>query len=276
MPRDELRQPLRKRSLSERLWAKRRGRDHCLRRSCRHHGGGRHLVSRIPHPFAGEPVVVAAIPPAEELKTSSNHAETAAEESPQPTRAAEPSWRSRKHRPRITRRKPPSSWRCTGRSRPHRSPMSWSRAGWTFAARVETGPQAVRCLCPGHAHRGDHLGPAQDRHPARRHGHQSAPDQKAIKELPGDVSFGFRALWREPAGAGQQGACQGARGHASAAARATRLSGNQSRSADIAVRCAGRGEPQIAPLDAQSICRLHRHHQLHGRPVSAVPDSLAP
>ena len=72
MPRDELRQPLRKRSPAERLWAKRPGAlpvASLLALTVFLAGGV--WVSRLPHPFAGEPIVTAAIPPPEELKTSS-------------------------------------------------------------------------------------------------------------------------------------------------------------------------------------------------------------
>lgn len=72
MPRDELRQPLRKRSLGERLWAKRPSVFSTVAASlvALFIGGGV-WIARIPHPFAGEPIVTAAIPPVEELKTSS-------------------------------------------------------------------------------------------------------------------------------------------------------------------------------------------------------------
>ncbi len=87
MRRDELRQPLRRRSLSERLWAKRPGR--LAMASALALAGylalGLWLV-RAPYPFAGEPVVTAAIPPAEEVETSSI---TAAEETPVDVPAAE-------------------------------------------------------------------------------------------------------------------------------------------------------------------------------------------
>ena len=72
MPRDELRQPLKKRTLRERLW---------LRRPSAYAStaaaiamffiGGGIWVARIPSPFAGEPIFVAAIPPPEELTTAS-------------------------------------------------------------------------------------------------------------------------------------------------------------------------------------------------------------
>lgn len=75
MPRDELRQPLRQRSTAERLWAKR---PTALTLAC---GlavlgfvSGSTWVARLPHPFAGEPVVTAAIPPVEELKTAATDA----------------------------------------------------------------------------------------------------------------------------------------------------------------------------------------------------------
>jgi len=72
MRRDELRQPLRKRSLSERLWAKRPGRLAVASALALAGYVGLGLwLARTPHPFAGEPVVTAAIPPAEEVQTSS-------------------------------------------------------------------------------------------------------------------------------------------------------------------------------------------------------------
>jgi hypothetical protein len=72
MRRDELRQPLRKRSLSERLWAKRPSRFAVASAVALagYVGLGLWLV-RTPHPFAGEPIVTAAIPAAEEVQTSS-------------------------------------------------------------------------------------------------------------------------------------------------------------------------------------------------------------
>ncbi len=72
MSRDELRQPLTKRSLSERLWAKRPS--PLLATSILAACGFIALSAwaiHTPHPFAGEPLVTAAIPPIEELKTAS-------------------------------------------------------------------------------------------------------------------------------------------------------------------------------------------------------------
>jgi uncharacterized protein len=87
MRRDELRQPLRKRTFSERLWAKRPG--SLAAASALALAGylvlGLWLV-RVPHPFAGEPVVIAAVPPAEEVQTASI---TAAEETPVEAAVAE-------------------------------------------------------------------------------------------------------------------------------------------------------------------------------------------
>ncbi len=72
MSRDELRQPLRKRSLRERLWAKRPSAYAAVSVSVLTlFVAGGIWLSRIPHPFAGEPVVIAQIPPPEELKTAS-------------------------------------------------------------------------------------------------------------------------------------------------------------------------------------------------------------
>ena len=93
MPRDELRQPLRRRSTSERLWSKRPSAltAVALLTFVGFVSGGIWL-SRIPHPFAGEPIVMAAIPPVEELKTGStdkapDDGETAAAEELQPPEA---------------------------------------------------------------------------------------------------------------------------------------------------------------------------------------------
>jgi hypothetical protein len=86
MPRDELRQPLRKRSLGERLWAKRPSlfASAAILVTAAMVGGGV-WISRIPHPFAGEPVVVAMVPPAKELTTAS----TSAAEDPPPEESPE-------------------------------------------------------------------------------------------------------------------------------------------------------------------------------------------
>ncbi len=78
MPRDELRQPLRRRSLKERLWAKRPSALSLTAVSLvALLGGGGVWLSRIPHPFAGEPVVMAAVPPLKELTTASTEPSTA-------------------------------------------------------------------------------------------------------------------------------------------------------------------------------------------------------
>ena len=72
MARDELRQPLRRRSLPERLWAKRPSALAVASvLAVTGFAAGGFALSRLSHPFAGEPVVTAAIPPPEELKTAS-------------------------------------------------------------------------------------------------------------------------------------------------------------------------------------------------------------
>lgn len=86
MSRDELRQPLRKRSPGERLWAKRPS--PLLAASAFAAIGFAALSAwalHTPYPFAGEPVFSAAIPAVEELKTASTtppQEEVVAEESP--------------------------------------------------------------------------------------------------------------------------------------------------------------------------------------------------
>ena len=72
MRRNELRQPLRKRTAVERLWARRPS---LLQAASIATIAGLALSAawliRIPHPLAGEPVVVLSIPPIEEVKTAS-------------------------------------------------------------------------------------------------------------------------------------------------------------------------------------------------------------
>jgi polysaccharide deacetylase 2 family uncharacterized protein YibQ len=72
MPRDELRQPLRKRSLAERLWAKRPGL-FGLASAFIAAGfiAGASWLALTPRPFAGEPIITATIPPLTELATAS-------------------------------------------------------------------------------------------------------------------------------------------------------------------------------------------------------------
>ena len=69
---DELRQPLKKRSRFERLWAKRPSlllTAYVLTLAC--FIGAGTWARHIPNPFAGEPIVIAKIPPAEEIVTAS-------------------------------------------------------------------------------------------------------------------------------------------------------------------------------------------------------------
>jgi polysaccharide deacetylase 2 family uncharacterized protein YibQ len=72
MSRDELRQPLRKRSLGERLWARRPSPllAVSLLTACGFVALSAWAV-QTPYPFAGEPIITAAIPPLEEMKTAS-------------------------------------------------------------------------------------------------------------------------------------------------------------------------------------------------------------
>jgi uncharacterized protein len=70
MARDELKQPLRRRSVTERLWARRPSLlavTSTLVFSCFLAGGA--VLTRMPHPFAGEPIIMALIPPAQMLKS---------------------------------------------------------------------------------------------------------------------------------------------------------------------------------------------------------------
>ncbi len=80
MSRDELRQPLKKRSMGQRLWARRP--TALFAASLLATGGfaGLGLWAAVtPYPFAGEPIVIAAIPAAEEIKAAASE-ETASVE----------------------------------------------------------------------------------------------------------------------------------------------------------------------------------------------------
>jgi polysaccharide deacetylase 2 family uncharacterized protein YibQ len=72
MSRDELRQPLRKRGLGERLWAKRPSSLFAVSvlAACVIVALSAWAI-QTPYPFAGEPIITAAIPPLEEMKTAS-------------------------------------------------------------------------------------------------------------------------------------------------------------------------------------------------------------
>jgi uncharacterized protein len=72
MRRDELKQPLHKRSLSQRLWGKRPGALSCAYTlAIAGLVGGSAWTARQPMPFAGEPIVMVAVAPPEEIKTAS-------------------------------------------------------------------------------------------------------------------------------------------------------------------------------------------------------------
>jgi uncharacterized protein len=72
MRRDELKQPLHKRSLSQRLWAKRPGALTCAYAlAITAFVAGGTWLAKQPLPFAGEPILVFAVPSVEEIKTAS-------------------------------------------------------------------------------------------------------------------------------------------------------------------------------------------------------------
>ena len=87
MPRDELRQPLKRLSLRQRLWAKRPS---ALATASAIallvFAGGGLWLSRIPYPFAGEPIVTVQIPPIQDLTTAST---TPAAEKPEASEASD-------------------------------------------------------------------------------------------------------------------------------------------------------------------------------------------
>jgi uncharacterized protein len=89
MRRDELRQPLQRRTLTARLWSKRPGLlalSYALTLLAFAAGG--YVAVKTPNPFAGEPVIVAKIPKPEEIITAST--EPIAEAEPVETAEGEP------------------------------------------------------------------------------------------------------------------------------------------------------------------------------------------
>lgn len=103
MFRDELKQPLRKKSLGQRLWAKRPSLLACAYAlTLAGFGGGGYWAMRQDLPFAGEPIITVSVPPAEEITTASTSpadaATTSADQAeaeapvaePEPDIAAEP------------------------------------------------------------------------------------------------------------------------------------------------------------------------------------------
>lgn len=72
MPRDELRQPLKRRSTAERLWSRRPGALAFVAvLTVANYATAALWLARIPQPFAGEPIITAQIPPLEEVPTAS-------------------------------------------------------------------------------------------------------------------------------------------------------------------------------------------------------------
>ncbi len=202
MPRDELRQPLRRRSLRERLWAKRPSAFAlaCCSVVALFAVGGTWAV-RTPHPFAGEPVVTVAIPAPKELTTASTEApppDAAAEASPEdvidqnaaladeaPPEDAAPAEPAYKNEALIV----------TARNRPMKAAP--------IAAVTETGPDGP---LPRISDRGkkpfdvySQVTPLAVTTSARPRiaillggmGLNARLTEKAIDGLPGDVSFGF-------------------------------------------------------------------------------------
>ncbi|CAN5435296.1 divergent polysaccharide deacetylase family protein [soil metagenome] len=89
MRRDELRLPLRKRGVRERLWAKRpTGLQLASLAAVALFGLGGIWLVTTPYPDAGQPVITAKIPPVEELKTAS--VDKVKEDAPEPAAADDP------------------------------------------------------------------------------------------------------------------------------------------------------------------------------------------
>jgi uncharacterized protein len=88
MRRDELKQPLHRRGLAERLWAKRPSLLSCAYVAiAASFGGAGFWAMNQPMPFAGEPIVVVSVPPAKEVTSTASTApadDTRAPEDPAP------------------------------------------------------------------------------------------------------------------------------------------------------------------------------------------------
>ncbi len=94
MRRDELKQPLRKRGLGERLWAKRPGLLSCAYVAiAASFGGAGFWAMNQPMPYAGEPIVVVSIPPAREVVSTAStepQQDSTPEVAPEPEMAEAP------------------------------------------------------------------------------------------------------------------------------------------------------------------------------------------
>ena len=251
MPRDELRKPLRKRSLQERLWAQAAQPVHACRRVrslARFLAGGAWLVLHAP--AAGG-----------RARGGGRH--SARRRNCRPPRRAPPRMRPsrggdrrrRGDRPecrrdpglrrrgagepaRRTRRKPPSSSR---RSRPLQPapiadvtettdagplPRISSRGRKPFDVYSQVTPLSV----------------TSSKRPKIAivlggMGLNAEADEEGDRRASGRRHAGLRALWREPAGAGEPGARRGPRDHAAGADGARWLSRHQPRPEDAAERC---------------------------------------
>ena len=72
MPRDELKQPLHQRRLSQRIWERRpRALTTAFIAVLAGFMGGGYWLTKQPMPFAGEPIITLNVPPVEEIKTAS-------------------------------------------------------------------------------------------------------------------------------------------------------------------------------------------------------------
>lgn len=184
MPRDELRQPLRRRSMAQRLWAKRPS---ALMLACFLAGaayvGGGAWVASIPHELAGEPVITAAVPPVEEITTAT--VEPATESTPTEEESVEPTPESYQDEATIivsSRRplKPAPVAAVTEASDDGPLPRISSNGKKPFDVYAQTTPMGI----------------ANSDRPKIAivlggMGLNTRLTQKAIKELSGDVTFAF-------------------------------------------------------------------------------------
>jgi uncharacterized protein len=189
MPRDELLQPLRKRSTAERLWAKRpRPLTLAIVLALAGFGGAGAWIARQPHPFAGEPVITAAIPPLEEMKTASTDLAPAPEEQLTDSEPApEPDVQPEPYQQEATiifaaRRplKPAPIALVAEDSAGGTLPRVAANGKKPFDLYAQTTPMGV--LASNRPKIAILLGGM---------GLNTRLTQKAVKELPGDISFGF-------------------------------------------------------------------------------------
>jgi uncharacterized protein len=193
MARDELKQPLYRRSLTERLWARRPSLLALASTlvAAAMIGGGAYL-SRIPHPFAGEPIFTAQIPMPEKLKSVVDH------EAPDEAADVETASTGDEHINDATPQEPVASQEVIIESpmrrplRPAPVPTLTEMSNTGMIPRIGPGNQKpLELYARGVSMSVIHSDAPKIAIMLGGMGLNAGLTEKAIKDLPGDVTFAF-------------------------------------------------------------------------------------